>query len=82
MKWYLFVILILSFVLGKYFQKKASEHLKDEYKNSWSNRNTKYPMSFFADAYKSKEGIKYKNLTIIIPVIGFFLMVILSLLNH
>ncbi|MBE0539112.1 MAG: hypothetical protein IH620_05320 [Ignavibacterium sp.] len=81
MKWYYTIILLVIFVLGKYFQAKASIFLKEEYKKTWPNRNMKYPISYFSEAYFDKKGVLFKNLMIFIPFFGFILLVILILVD-
>ena len=77
MKWYLLIIFLIFFFVGKYFQKKAYENLREEYKSSRKIRFVKYPISFFSDAYKNRQGILFKNLTILVPLLGFIIILLI-----
>jgi hypothetical protein len=70
------IILILSFIIGSYFQKRSSKFMKEDTKNGFFRRLEVHPTSFNNQDYYDTLGIKYRNISITIFMLGLMIFIL------
>lgn len=76
-----FTILILSFVTSQIFQIKASKFVKPDYGSRLFRKIMWWPFYYSSEAYLKAEGIKYKNISIVLSVAGLFIFILFTSLR-
>ena len=81
MKILAFIILVFSVIISTYFQKKSSSFLKEDFKRGFLRKLEIYPTSFTNEEYSKKAGILYRNIGLLVLMLGVIVFIILVSLS-
>jgi len=83
MKVLAFIVMLFSVFISMYFQKKSSKFLREEFKTTGFLRKLEmHPTSFNNDEYSKKEGIVYRNISMLVLFLGLLVFILLILLSN
>jgi len=75
--------MLFSVFISMYFQKKSSKFLREEFKTTGFLRKLEmHPTSFNNDEYSKKEGIVYRNISMLVLFLGLLVFILLILLSN
>lgn len=78
--WIMLIIWLPFLIAAKIYQGKASQYLKEEYKQSYNNIFKLSIAFYLSKSYQNPKGAYYKNLALILHLGGFVIAIILTLI--